>query len=537
MNRSEVKQSETETVCLPIPTHPRGFQADALEPVAFEVRRQVRSMKNSSAPISRIPPELLSLIPDYYCEGDLYQDHHDVSIRVKKDRDLITFTHVCRSWRDTFISRSSLWTRLSFWSVEKTLAYIQRSQSSPLKIDVIQGYAYRFDTDFPLVIPHIHRLKSLTICARWLPSGVARFRCHIPLEELIINMSAKYNDDPVLDGALFNGGLSSLRELRLGGVITNLPWKNMTNLRILNLRCRDYNYKIIQILNFLESAPLLHTVKLDDWVLPSFDDAPPEQIVHLRHLKVFSIEPYQPPSILLRHLHIPIGASLILAFHFSGQESPFADYLPERSTNFENLSHITTITLAFHRSVKMSVRLSGPRGSLRARVLWNGDFPSDKHHRIIHSLGRPMLSTIQKLTFLVKFGIEISLAFQTLSFTGSLRTLVCSAGRRTMSFIEILDPRQNPSNLLLCVNLEELVFHVEDMSEYNLSVELLVGMAKNRASREAKLSSITIVSSVGPVLEDIFKLREHVTHVVCRVEQRKSSAWDDIPGESCEGGE
>ena len=44
-------------------------ELNSLEQDAFEVLRLVRSIKNSLAPITRIPPEVLSLIPDHYDEG------------------------------------------------------------------------------------------------------------------------------------------------------------------------------------------------------------------------------------------------------------------------------------------------------------------------------------------------------------------------------------------------------------------------------------------------------------------------------------
>ena len=46
------------------------FQVDALEQHASEVLSIVRSLKNSLAPIDRIPPELISLIPDHSGKDD-----------------------------------------------------------------------------------------------------------------------------------------------------------------------------------------------------------------------------------------------------------------------------------------------------------------------------------------------------------------------------------------------------------------------------------------------------------------------------------
>ena len=94
-------------------THASSFQVDALEVDAFEVLRLVRSIKNSFQPINCIPPEVLFVILDYQRKGDGY-DGFDM------DQDLIALTHVCRGWRDAFISRSSLWTRIDLTNVGKT---------------------------------------------------------------------------------------------------------------------------------------------------------------------------------------------------------------------------------------------------------------------------------------------------------------------------------------------------------------------------------------------------------------------------------
>jgi hypothetical protein len=185
IKQSEVRRSGEETVNLHVATHVSGFQADTLERDAFEALRPVRSMKNSLAPINRVPPEILSLIPDYCCEDDM-------------DQDLVALTHVRRSWRDTLISRSSLWTKLDFIDTDKTRTYIQRSRSSPFELylrdDEVMVHA------FPLIIPHIQRLKPLTVDARDLPSALRHFRCHVPLlRELDISVSTGI--DPVLDSA------------------------------------------------------------------------------------------------------------------------------------------------------------------------------------------------------------------------------------------------------------------------------------------------------------------------------------------------
>lgn len=66
-------------------------QFDALERDAYKVLQSIRSWRNRSAPINRIPPEILSLIPHFWKSP------------YSRDQDVITLTHVCQAWRDVFV--------------------------------------------------------------------------------------------------------------------------------------------------------------------------------------------------------------------------------------------------------------------------------------------------------------------------------------------------------------------------------------------------------------------------------------------------
>ena len=499
----------------------RCFQVDILERDAFEVLCLIRSIKNSFAPMNRIPPEVLQLIPDH-CEDEM-------------DQSLIALTHVCRGWRDIFTSRSSLWTRLDFKNIDKTCTYIKRSQSSPLEI-CLRPRNVIADA-FPLIAPHILRLKSLTIKTLDLPNVLTYICFHAPLlERLDIDINS--GRDRVLDSVLFNGNLPSLRELRLHRVITHFPWKNLANLLVFDLRCDFHPYKITQLLDFFESAPLLHTVKLAYPVQDS-STVPPSRIVPLSHLKILTFDGPPPPSILLRHLHIPFGASLILGFPFHSEESPLLDYLPERCPNFGNLSHITCVNLLFNSGFKHT-RLSGPSGSLRVLPYQGWGFSPSyiKDGKILRSLGRPMLSTIRRLAIskykhpIPQIASECPV-LQTLTFTNNLRTLTlidCD----NLPFILALDPEQNSSDLALCPNMKELVLYVYSLLLLNL--ELLIRMAKNRASRGTKLPLIRIISQ-GPMVpeEEMIRLREHVTTVGYSIDDA-FPAWDNTSYED-DGGD
>ena len=503
------------------------FQVDSLELDTLEVLCLIRSIRNSFAPINQIPPEVLSLIPDYYGEGDGGGED-----KMDHDRALITLTHVCRSWRKAFTSRSSLWTRLDFKNLDKTRTYIQRSQSSPLKMYL--GPLQAIHEAFTLVIPHICRLKSLTVDANvWLPRVLHHFRCNTPLLEKL-DISVFAINDRGLDVALFGGDPSSLRELRLKGIAAVPPWKNLANLRAVDITSYTHEYATTQLLDLFESAPLLHTVNLA-YLMPDSSDAPLKRIVPLPHLEVFTINAKPPHSILLHHLRIPVGASLISELRVGNEQPPLLGDFPENLPNFGNLSHVTTIHLLLTPG-KKSVQLSGPSGSLcviarRERLGVSSSYTIDD--QILRSLSDPILSTIERLAISgykcrKSARVEEYPFFQTFSSANNLRmlTLVDCTSR---FFVRALDPEQNPPKIVLCPNLKELVLYTSSPS--GPDYKRITSMAKNRASRGTMLSSITFVGPGGHAEgEGVFEVSEHVTHVLQRV-GGLPLAWNKIPSE------
>ena len=81
--------------------------------------------------------------------------------------------------------------------------------------------------------------------------------------------------------------------------------------------------------------------------------------------------------------------------------------------------------------------------------------------------------------------------------------------------------------------MEELILEINlpSLSNADLSdVDSLVEMAKNRASRGAKLPLVTIVVRGKVAPRKVFELRKYVTHVEYRVDDEPPS-WFDVPGE------
>jgi len=308
-------------------------------------------MKNNFAPINRIPSDIFYLIPGYL---------EDVNM----DGNLITMTHVCRGWRELLVACSSLWTRLNCKNTDKTRIYIERSKSSPLNISLSRHSVSTYPEDaFLSVVPHISRLKSLTIDGTVDPlqNLTPHLSCPIPLlRELTINLVC--NPAPVLNNALFDGDLSSLRLLCLTGVITHLPWKNMSKLTTFILsNVPGGNISTTQLLDFLMNAPHLRDI-IFDRSIPTPSNALPRRVVSLPCLKNLTIFADHGQPTLLNHLSIPAGASLDVEFEFHGNKSPLPELLPKVPGNLKNVSSITSVNLclgALYKFLRLYAQVGG----------------------------------------------------------------------------------------------------------------------------------------------------------------------------------
>jgi hypothetical protein len=482
----------------------------------------VRSMKNHFAPINRVPPEVFSLIPKYLDKRDM-------------DKALTALTHTCRSWRELLVACPSLWARLDCANVDRTRVYVERAKSSPLEITLYWDRVTSHPEDaFLLVAPHIGRLQSLRIVGtrNLLENITQHISCPAPLlRELTIELTC--NPTPVLKNTLFNRDLSSLRTLRLTGVVTYLPWKDLSKLTTFELGyVPGGKLSVTRLLDFFMNAPHLTDVTFCNSI-PTSSNAPPERVVSLPHLQNLTIFARPAYSILLNHLSIPAGALLVLEFDFSGVKSPLPDYLPNTARNLKNLCDVTSVNLYFDPAEKY-VRLTGPSGGLHIFGHWEDDVeatpPPVLDRQILRSLDYFSLHMTRRLAIgkykpPILSRVNKSSPYYILCDMKDLLTLTLTRCNN-LPFILALDPDQNRSKHLLCPKLEELVLFVEDQNAFNIPE--LVHMAKGRASKDAKLSSITIVG-LGELVsgKEVFKLRKYVTRVDYRVEEEPPE-WDDI---------
>ena len=181
---------------------PLRSQVDSLEQDVLEVLSLVLFAKNTFAPINRLPLDVFSLFP-YHCDDD---------------KSLITMTHVCRSWREILVSRSSLWTTFECADVEKTRTYLERSGTCPFEVYLKKG---RYLTNaFRLMVPHLYRLRTLSASSTTL-KFIKCLNSPAPLLKKL-ELTSTSDKFPVIKATMFGGNFASLHELRFSGVIPGL---------------------------------------------------------------------------------------------------------------------------------------------------------------------------------------------------------------------------------------------------------------------------------------------------------------------------
>ena len=476
----------------------------------------VRSMKNALAPVNRIPPDIFVTIPDYWENEDRAEEY------------LITTTHVCRGWRKLLVSRPWLWTQLDCTHAEKTRAYVERSKPFPLDVCIREDEETSFPSStFSLIIPHLNRLGRLSLFGSSddLVDIINR-QLHRPapaLEELKISFAGAPR---LIEGTIFDGDLTSLRELRLSGVITNLPWMNLPNLTTFYFRnVPSDKITVTQLLDFFDRAPHLSNIVLWE-VSPAICDTPLGRVVTLSHLKSLQISATPVHSSVMKHLSIPSGAVLILDFDFDDEPSPLPIWFPKPFDRLENILPITSINLLCDSAP--SLRLNGPNGGVYIYENWTGavSFLPLLHWRILRSLNHFPLSSTERLTIGTYRTTDEFIVYETLRHMDALRTLTLTDCLNA-HFVSALNPRKNASKTLLCPALEEVILYIKKREE--LCLKRLLAMAKERDSKGARLSTIRIISTEGfASAKEVFKLRDHVTRVKYRLDD-VVPAWDDDP--------
>jgi len=406
-----------------------------------------------------------------------------------------------------FISRSSLWSHLDCVHTEKTQAYFERSGSSPINLRLRGGAGQSSLDTFLQIIPQaIGRLKYLFIRAE--PEVLQAVMTHLshpaPLLETL-DLDCVYHEELEVTSTIFDGDLSSLRELRLQYVHTELPWRNMVNLTsftLSNSPVGDFG----KLLDFLESAPRLRNIDLLYTTLVSYGGN--KRSVSLNHLERLGIAVCGPTSTFLDHLVIPAGANLVIQMGLG--TFTIEDHIPRSLDNLKNLSSITDIGLHLDLFLSPFIRFSGPDGELYIVI------PYIDPSLVFESLGRFDTSKTEWLR-INSHSLSMDPPYRALLAMKNLRILALSrCAGLSCTFMDILNPNTSPSKEVVCPSLEELIFAHRPRGSFDgdgeeFDMQAVIEMAAARASRGVKLGTFKDRAKLDPA--DVLELRKYVSHV------------------------
>lgn len=264
---------------------------------------------NEYSPINRLPPEILAAIPSF----------------LVRDRDRIVVTHVCRRWRDTFLSIPTLWDDVTASrNPEKTAAYLDRSRDRTLSVSITAcraGQSTGWYTSFQMLCRHSHRFGAMrlfqdrdyldgedafVIMKNPLPR-LTRLELDIPAADWLIGRMGPHPFPPLESLTLASSTAGTLRYFQ------------PSNLRKLGVCC-DPGFVLLSLSKCLARTPLLEELEFE--IVPhaymgSNSNMEDVHLVVLEHLQQIIFRGVRSKNLrfLISHIIYPHHTKITLACH------------------------------------------------------------------------------------------------------------------------------------------------------------------------------------------------------------------------------
>ena len=218
--------------------------------------RTIREWRNTFAHINRIPSDILSLIPTY----------------LSSQKDRLRASFVCRHWRRALLQRAEIWSQL-FLLEDETHAktFLERAKGCTLGLTVGSEVP---DDILALFSSRTERITCLSFVGReW--ADIERFLEINPgplplLHTLEISPAEEGLEDPDLPDVLPSPFFASAVNLRVFGFHPVSDWSLfLHHFFFPNLVSFDFSGTEehpshgLGLLDFLESSPMLRTVRMD----------------------------------------------------------------------------------------------------------------------------------------------------------------------------------------------------------------------------------------------------------------------------------
>ncbi|TDL17386.1 hypothetical protein BD410DRAFT_794351 [Rickenella mellea] len=214
----------------------------------------LKRKRNRLAPVSRIPPEILSIIFQYIVaeiDGGGWWDPDPTSWR--------NGTAICSDWRAVALETPNLWTLVSSTYSRGNLEfYLLYSKSRHLRVRITKPYQHE---NAVILFQHLARIKELVINVpkeSWnaiLPFLHNNFPVLIDASLILLT----YGENIVIGESVFRNLSPSLRRLSLFGM-TGVPWRTQDLSNLLTLVIGDFS--AAHFYTLMDACPNLQHISL-----------------------------------------------------------------------------------------------------------------------------------------------------------------------------------------------------------------------------------------------------------------------------------
>ncbi|KAI0042985.1 hypothetical protein FA95DRAFT_503959 [Auriscalpium vulgare] len=157
----------------------------------------LRSQSNELAPVSRLPPEILTLVFTSLSDTNTPRFPRQPYRYEPRKASWIVVTHVCRRWRQTALEQRSLWARIQI-PMGKTWARAFLERAGPLPLSIAQHQSSSKPWIADLVKKNLPRVKELKLCiVHAHPSAVHALQISAPMLESLDVQFADSDVGPV----------------------------------------------------------------------------------------------------------------------------------------------------------------------------------------------------------------------------------------------------------------------------------------------------------------------------------------------------
>ena len=263
----------------------------------------LKACRNALAPISRLPPELLSTIFTYTASASIHSEWLPESRLYpfwRRPMAWMKVTQVCRRWRAVALQCPMLWTHICLSDYHLTRKMLRRSKNLPIFVesDLSSRRNSRLFQAMWIALDHLPRIQALHI--RSSLSQLQRIFTKLTgpapiLESLhiskIYNRHTAGGDVFTVPAHLFHGNLPRLRRIQLRGC--NFEWAspNLSHLTHLEVCGSATSHRVdaSTVLTVLQATPLLEVLCLENCVTDStaiVSTREPVILDHLSHLRL-----------------------------------------------------------------------------------------------------------------------------------------------------------------------------------------------------------------------------------------------------------